>query len=144
MVKNTVAIIQARTNSIRLPNKIMFKINNMMLIEILYRRLKKSKKLNEIIIATTKDSKILINFLKKKKIKFFIGSEKNVLNRYYKAAVKFKAATIVIYNVWLTPTKLLHTVIVIFIFDIGRSPNFYLKIKKIELYESSMSDLSFQ
>ena len=95
MVKNTVAIIQARTNSIRLPNKILFKINNMMLIEILYRRLKKSKKLNEIVIATTKESKNLINFLKKKKIKFFIGSEKNVLNRYYKAAVKFKAATIV-------------------------------------------------
>ena len=67
MVKNTVAIIQARTNSIRLPNKIMFKINNMMLIEILYRRLKKSKKLNEIVIATTKESKNLINFLKKKK-----------------------------------------------------------------------------
>ena len=95
MVKNTVAIIQARTNSIRLPNKIMFKINNMTLIEILYRRLKKSKKIDEIVIATTKDSKNLINFLKKKKIKFFIGSEKNVLNRYYKAAVKFKAATIV-------------------------------------------------
>ena len=67
MVKNTVAIIQARTNSIRLPNKILFKINNMMLIEILYRRLKKSKKLNEIVIATTKESKNLINFLKKKK-----------------------------------------------------------------------------
>ena len=68
MVKNTVAIIQARTNSIRLPNKILFKINNMMLIEILYRRLKKSKKLNEIVIATTKESKNLINFLKKKKL----------------------------------------------------------------------------
>ena len=68
MVKNTVAIIQARTNSIRLPNKIMFKINNMTLIEILYRRLKKSKKLNEIVIATTKESKNLINFLKKKKL----------------------------------------------------------------------------
>ncbi len=67
MVKNTVAIIQARTNSIRLPNKILFKINNMMLIEILYKRLKKSKKLNEIVIATTKESKNLINFLKKKK-----------------------------------------------------------------------------
>ena len=65
MVKNTVAIIQARTNSIRLPNKIMFKVNNMMLIEILYKRLKKSKKLNEIVIATTNESKNLIHFLKK-------------------------------------------------------------------------------
>ena len=67
MVKNTVAIIQARTNSIRLPNKILFKINNMMLIEILYKRLEKSKKINQIVIATTKKSKNLIHFLKKKK-----------------------------------------------------------------------------
>jgi glutamate-1-semialdehyde 2,1-aminomutase len=95
MVKNTVAIIQARTNSIRLPNKILFKINNMMLIEILYKRLEKSKKINQIVIATTKKSKNLIHFLKKKKIKFFVGSEKNVLDRYYKTASKFKADTIV-------------------------------------------------
>jgi len=95
MVKNTVAIIQARTNSIRLPNKILFKINNMMLIEILYKRLEKSKKINQIVIATTKKSKNLIHFLKKKKIKFFVGSEKNVLERYYKTASKFKADTIV-------------------------------------------------
>lgn len=95
MVKNIVAIIQARTNSIRLPNKILFKINNMMLIEILYKRLEKSKKINQIVIATTKKSKNLIHFLKKKKIKFFVGSEKNVLNRYYKTASKFKADTIV-------------------------------------------------
>jgi glutamate-1-semialdehyde aminotransferase/spore coat polysaccharide biosynthesis protein SpsF (cytidylyltransferase family) len=95
MVKNIVAIIQARTNSIRLPNKILFKINNMMLIEILYKRLEKSKKINQIVIATTKKSKNLIHFLKKKKIKFFVGSEKNVLERYYKTASKFKADTIV-------------------------------------------------
>ena len=95
MVKKKVAIIQARTNSVRLPNKIFYKINGIPLIEILYKRLKKSKELDMIVIATTKNSKKLIHFLKKKKIKYFIGSENNVLNRYYKTAKKFEADTIV-------------------------------------------------
>ena len=68
MVSKTVAIIQARTNSVRLPSKVMYKINGMPLIEILYKRLKKSKKLDNIVIATTKKSKTLVNFLKKKKL----------------------------------------------------------------------------
>ena len=81
-----IAIIQARQNSIRLPGKVMYKINNTPVIEILYKRLKKSKKLDDIIIATNKKSPNLINFLKKKKIKFFIGSDKHVLNRVYNTA----------------------------------------------------------
>ena len=90
-----IAIIQARLNSTRLPGKVMFNINGMPLIEILYKRLKKSKELDDIVIATNKKSKKLIKFLKEKKINFFIGSENNVLNRYYKAAVKYKADIII-------------------------------------------------
>ena len=58
-----IAIIQARLNSTRLPGKIMYKINNIPVIEILYKRLKKSKKLDDVIIATNKKSIDLINFL---------------------------------------------------------------------------------
>ena len=65
-----IAIIQARQNSVRLPGKVMYKINNTPVIEILYKRLKKSKKLDDIIIATNKKSPNLINFLKKKKLNF--------------------------------------------------------------------------
>ena len=90
-----IAIIQARQNSVRLPGKVMYKINNTPVIEILYKRLKKSKKLDDIIIATNKKSPNLINFLKKKKIKFFIGSDKNVLNRFYNTALKYNADTII-------------------------------------------------
>ena len=39
-----IAIIQARLNSIRYPNKVLEKINNKSVIEILLKRLKKSKK----------------------------------------------------------------------------------------------------
>ena len=90
-----IAIIQARQNSVRLPGKVMYKINNIPVIEILYKRLKKSKKLDDIIIATNKKSPNLVNFLKKKKIKFFIGSDKNVLNRFYNTALKYNADTII-------------------------------------------------
>ncbi len=90
-----IAIIQARLNSTRLPGKVMFNINGMPLIEILYKRLKRSKELDDIVIATNKKSKELIKFLKKKKINYFIGSENNVLNRYYKTAVKYKADVII-------------------------------------------------
>ena len=90
-----IAIIQARLNSTRLPGKVMFNINGMPLIEILYKRLKRSKELDDIVIATNKKSKELIKFLKKKKINYFIGSENNVLNRYYKAAEKYQADIII-------------------------------------------------
>ncbi len=67
MVSKTIAIIQARTTSVRLPGKVMYKINGTPLIEILHKRLKKSKKLDNIVIATTQKSTKLINFLRKKK-----------------------------------------------------------------------------
>jgi len=73
------AIIQARTSSTRLPGKV--------LKELPY-KLKKSKKLNDIIIATTKDKEDneIIDIAKKENVKYFRGSKENVLSRYYFAA----------------------------------------------------------
>lgn len=90
-------IIQARLGSSRFKKKIFQGINGQKIIEIVYKRVSQSKKINKILIATTK-SKIddqLVNFLKRKKIPFFRGSEKNVLDRYYRASVKFKADDII-------------------------------------------------
>lgn len=91
------AIIQARLGSSRLPGKILKKINNKTLLEFLIDRLKLSKKIDKIVIATTssiKDKKIL-NILKQKKISYYTGSEKNVLQRYYRCAKKFNAKNII-------------------------------------------------
>ena len=52
---NIVAIIQARVDSIRLPNKVMKLINGLPLIEILIKRLNRSKELSKIIVATSKN-----------------------------------------------------------------------------------------
>ena len=86
------AIVQARFFASRLPGKVLKKINNKTLLEILIRRLLKSKKISKIIIAcsSNKMDKEIIKIANKVKIDYFIGSEKNVLKRYYLAAKKFK------------------------------------------------------
>ena len=97
MINQTIAIIQARTGSKRLPGKIFMNLNDKPLIWWVISRLKRVKELDNIIVATTKkkeDDK-LINWLKKNKINYFRGSSKNVLLRYYQCAKKFKGKIIV-------------------------------------------------
>ena len=95
--KITAAIIQARYGSKRFPGKILKEVNNISIIEILINRLKKSKKLDKIIVACTnnpKDKKI-IKICKRLNIDYYSGSENNVLDRFYKTANKFKIDNIV-------------------------------------------------
>lgn len=85
------AIVQARTSSTRLPNKILKKLpysNDITCLSQVIKRLKKSKKLNDIIIATTKEKEDneSVNIAKKENAKYFRGSKENVLSRYYFAA----------------------------------------------------------
>lgn len=87
----TGAIIQARTSSARLPGKVLKELpyaSNITCLEQVIRRVKKSKKLNDIIIATTKEKEDneIINIVKKEDVKYFRGSKENVLSRYYFAA----------------------------------------------------------
>jgi len=96
--KNIVCIVQARLNSSRLPGKILKKINKKnIVLEFLIKRLKKSKKISKIIIACpdTNEDKKIIKKLKKYKVSLFQGSKLNVLDRYFKAAKKFKANVII-------------------------------------------------
>ena len=92
-----ICIVQARMGSQRLPGKVLMKgANRKPLILNLFERIKKSKYLNKIIIATTnlkKDLKI-VQICKKNNIEFFRGSHLNVLDRYYKCALEYKADTI--------------------------------------------------
>lgn len=85
------AIIQARTGSTRLPNKILKYLpigSNITVLEQDIRRIKKSRYLNEIIIATTESSEDnqIVKISEKENVKFFRGSEKDVLARHYFAA----------------------------------------------------------
>ncbi len=92
-----ICIIQARLGSSRFPNKIMKEVNGKKIIELIYNRVKKSKIIDKVVVAIPKNKKEdkLNNFLKFKKISIFRGSEKDVLNRYFEAAKKYKATIIV-------------------------------------------------
>ena len=94
---NCVAIIQARTGSTRLPNKIMKKINGKYILDLFLERLKKSKLLNNIIIATTinKNDDVLEKFCIDRNIDYYRGSENNLLDRFYNTAIIYKVDIIV-------------------------------------------------
>ena len=94
---NFAIIIQARLGSTRLPGKILKQFRGYSILSVLIGRLKKSKKVKNIIIATTKnkiDTK-LINFCKNYSLIYFRGSENDVLKRYYDTAKKFNVKNII-------------------------------------------------
>ncbi len=88
-----IAIIQARSNSKRLRNKVMRLINNKTMIAHVHDRIKKSKSIKKIFVATSKnktDDK-LVSHLKKKKINSFRGDLNNVAKRLLSLAKNKKA-----------------------------------------------------
>ncbi len=87
-MKNIV-IIQARLNSNRLPNKVLKKIGNYSCLEILIKRLKKSKLVDRVIIASNKKSLKIKKIFSKFNVDFFFGNDENVLKRYYDCCKKF-------------------------------------------------------
>ncbi len=90
--KKVIAFIQARAESERFPNKIFYKINNLSLIEILIKRIRKSKYLKKIVILTYKSNqnKNLIPIIKRNNCEIFFGDKNNVLKRFYLASKKYK------------------------------------------------------
>lgn len=92
-----VAIIQARVDSIRLPNKVMKLVNETPIIELLIKRLNKSKQINKIIVATSEKqtNKKLLNYVKKLGFSCDTGDEDDVLARYFHISKKHNADVIV-------------------------------------------------
>ncbi len=92
-----IAIIQSRMGSQRLPGKMTKKIGNYKVIEWVIKRLKKSKSVNKIILATTQKEKDIVfkKISKKLKINFFAGKENDVLGRFVDSVKKIKKANII-------------------------------------------------
>jgi spore coat polysaccharide biosynthesis protein SpsF len=86
------AIIQARTGSTRLPNKVLLKISNKAVLEHVIERVKKSKFVTGILVATTtnKEDQKIVTLCNHIGIMVFQGSENDVLDRYYQAAKSIK------------------------------------------------------
>ena len=96
-MKNIIGIVQARTGSKRLPGKVLKKIGKYSLIELLLKRLSKSKKLSKVVLATTKNKNddYLTSLVSKLGYEVYRGSEDDVLSRYFKVAQKNSAKYIV-------------------------------------------------
>ncbi len=92
-----IAIIQARTGSTRLPNKVFYEISGKPLLHHVVERIRPSSEIDKIVVATTKSKNddLINNWAKENGISCFRGSEENVLERYYYAAEKYNADLIV-------------------------------------------------
>lgn len=90
---NVIAIIQARVGSTRLPKKVLLDIVGKPMLWHVIERVKKCRTINQIVVATTdkKEDEAMVELAKKCGVKTFIGSENDVLDRYYQAAKKFRA-----------------------------------------------------
>ena len=97
MGKKIVATIEARYASSRLPGKTLLKICGKPTLELIIDRLKKSRFIDEIVVATTvnPDCDAIETLAKRLGAGCFRGSEEDVLDRVLSAAKAYKADIIV-------------------------------------------------
>lgn len=91
-----VVIIQARVDSKRLPRKVLSDIKGKPMLWHIINRIKKMKH-DHIVVATTTrniDDEI-VRIAKKSGVKVFRGKTNDVLDRFFRAALRFKATVIV-------------------------------------------------
>ena len=93
----TVAIVQARMGSTRLPDKVMKPVVGVPMIELLLARLARSEEIDQIVVATSVDPRNLPLAEHVRSLGFVCeqGSEQDVLQRYLQAA-RANAADVVV------------------------------------------------
>lgn len=90
------AIIQARMGSTRLPGKVLMEVNGRPLLDYMLERLRRSRRLEQIIIATTRssgDDRIAL-WCREHNVSVYRGEEEDVLARYAGAARVFGATVV--------------------------------------------------
>jgi len=96
-MNNITALIQARLGSTRLHGKTLMLIEGESLLGHLIKRIKASRYVNDIVIATTtnESDNAIVAFAKAENLKFYCGSEDDVLGRFYQASIVYGLETIV-------------------------------------------------
>lgn len=94
---NTVAIIQARMGSTRLPEKVLMNIGDEPMLWHVYERATRASLVDKTVIATSTEpgDDEVAAFCEQREIPYFRGSETDVLDRYYQTAREQDADTIV-------------------------------------------------
>jgi len=92
-----VAIIQARMGSTRLPGKVLKEVCNRPLLYHVVSRLRHSRKIDRLVVATSirQPDDDVAAFCEQQSVSCFRGSEDDVLDRYYNAARRYAAETVV-------------------------------------------------
>lgn len=94
---NTLLIVQARMTSTRLPGKVLLPVLGKPLLEYQLERLRRVKKADGIVIATTVNAadQPIVELCRRLDIPYYRGPEQDVLARYYEAAVHYGAEAVV-------------------------------------------------
>ena len=93
----TVAIIQARMGSTRLPGKVLTEINGQPMLSHVVNRVARANLVDEVVAAVphTSRDKSLVQYCEQNEINVIAGSETDVLSRYIKAATQSDAERVV-------------------------------------------------
>lgn len=91
------AIVQARMGSTRLPGKVLMNLGGKTVLARVVDRLRRATLVNEIVIATTDSAAddAIVRECGRLRVSSFRGSENDVLDRYYQAALQTTAEGIV-------------------------------------------------
>ncbi len=97
MKPRTIAIIQARMSSTRLPGKVLREIAGEPMLARVIERARRAKLVDEVVLATTTDPSDdpVAEFCAERGYNFTRGSLNDVLDRYYQAAKEYKAKIVV-------------------------------------------------
>lgn len=92
-----VAIIQARMNSTRLPGKVLAELDGEPMLVQQLRRIKRCRWIDEIVVATTTgdEDRPILAAAEREGVRWFRGSEHDVLSRYHGAAREAGAEVVV-------------------------------------------------
>ena len=87
------AIIQARMGSSRLPNKVLLDLAGYPVLWHVVTRTSRARHIDKVIVATTdgRRDEVIRSFCREKGLSCFAGSEQDVLDRYYQAAIEIGA-----------------------------------------------------
>jgi spore coat polysaccharide biosynthesis protein SpsF len=93
----TVAIVQARMGSTRLPNKVLVDIEGTPLLTRVIERTRAAQAVDELVVATTTEAADdqLEEFMRASRVPVFRGDRDDVLDRFYQCAVHHGAEVIV-------------------------------------------------
>jgi spore coat polysaccharide biosynthesis protein SpsF len=92
-----VAIIQARVGSTRLPGKVLKELAGEPMLARCVNRVRRAQMLDEVVVATTvqKADEAIVQLCAERAWPCFRGSEDDVLDRYYQAAIAYQADVVV-------------------------------------------------